>query len=123
MKIYCGFGQLIEVTDEWYEILIDSDRIIYNNDQSETRCHCSLENYNRGGNLLSSKENLEKMVITRETLAYGFNHLSPEQEELVRAVHLEGVKVSEIAAREGVSVSAVSHRLNRVMKKLKKVLE
>ena len=122
MKIYTGFGNPIEVTDEWYEILIDRDRIIYNNDQSETRRHCSLDAFNLDGNLFPSKENLEGSVVTKLTLEQGLRHLSPEQERLVRAVHLEGVKVSEIAAQEGVTVSAVSHRLERAMKKLKKVL-
>ena len=122
MKIYTGFGNPIEVTDEWYEILIDRDRIIYNNDQSETRRHCSLDAFNLDGNLFPSKENLEGSVITKLTLEKGFSHLSPEQARLVRAVHLDGVKVSEIAAQEGVTVSAISHRLERAMKKLKKVL-
>ena len=123
MKIYTGFGSPIEVTDEWFDILIDCDRIIYNNDQAQTRRHCSLESYNLDGNLLPSKENLEGQAVTKLTLEHGLKHLSREQERLVRAVHIEGVKVSEIAAHEGVSVSAVSHRLDRAMKKLKKVLK
>ena len=33
----------IEVDETWGTVLVDLDRQEYNNDQSETRRHCSLE--------------------------------------------------------------------------------
>lgn len=52
MKIYAGYGQAIEVSDEWNEILLDSDRLEANNDKRESRRHCSLDAYNLDDALL-----------------------------------------------------------------------
>ena len=48
--------------------------------------------------------------------------LSPDQQEMVRAIYFENVSVNDYAARTGVTQSAISHRLQTVKKKLKKLL-
>ena len=47
--------------------------------------------------------------------------LKEEQAELLIAIVLDGVSVTEYAEREGVSVSAISHRLNTAKKNFKKI--
>ncbi|MCT6514631.1 ECF-type sigma factor [Bacillus subtilis] len=47
--------------------------------------------------------------------------LKEKQAELLIAILLDGVSVTEYAEREGVSKSAISHRLNTAKKNLKKV--
>lgn len=47
--------------------------------------------------------------------------LKEKQAELLIAIFLDGVSVTEYAKREGVSKSAISHRLNTAKKNLKKV--
>lgn len=47
--------------------------------------------------------------------------LKPKQAELIIAVILDGVSVTDYAAQEGVSVSAISHRLETAKKNFKKV--
>jgi DNA-directed RNA polymerase specialized sigma24 family protein len=47
--------------------------------------------------------------------------LKEKQAELLIAIVLDGVSVSEYAKREGVSVSAISHRMETAMKNFKKV--
>ena len=83
----------IEIPDDWGEILIDLDRQEYNNDHKETRRHYSLE-----------------------------GKVYPDQQEMVRAIYFENVSVNDYAARTGVTQSAISHRLQTVKKKLKKLL-
>lgn len=49
------------------------------------------------------------------------NTLKEKQAELLIAIVLDGVSVTEYAEREGVSVSAISHRMETAIKNLKKV--
>ena len=69
----------------------------------------------------SDEDNQEKVMdyeyvceIIRETL-------KPKQAELIIAIYLDGVSVTEYAESEGVSVSAISHRLDTAKKNFKKV--
>ena len=41
---------------------------------------------------------------------------------MIHAIYFEGVSVNDYAARMGVTQSAISHRLQTVRKKLKKLL-
>ena len=47
--------------------------------------------------------------------------LKPKQAELLIAIALDGISVTEYAKREGVSKSAISHRLDTAKKNFKKV--
>ena len=49
----------VDIDDEWANILIDLDRVEYNNDHAETRRHCSLDEYDADGNLVASGVNIE----------------------------------------------------------------
>ena len=57
-----------------------------------------------------------------ERLHAAIRQLSPDQQEMVRAIYFENVSVNDYAARTGVTQSAISHRLQTVKKKLKKLL-
>ncbi len=54
---------------------------------------------------------------------YGLSRLKPAQARLLEAFHLEGMKVAQIAAREGLSERSVEGRLRRGRQKLKKYVE
>ena len=45
-----------------------------------------------------------------------------DQQAMIRAIYFDGVSVNDYAARMGVTQSAISHRLQTVKKKLKKLL-
>lgn len=47
--------------------------------------------------------------------------LKPKQAELLIAIYLDQIPLTDYAEREGVSVSAISHRLNTAKKNFKKV--
>ena len=47
--------------------------------------------------------------------------LKPDQAEIIIAIYLDGISVTEYAENEGVSVSAISHRLNTAKRNFKKV--
>lgn len=115
----------IEVADEWGELIIDLDRQEYNNDHAETRRHCSLEDYNRDGQLIPSDVDVERDAISAceyTRLHQAFRELNPRQRSLIQKVFFDGMSYAEIARIEGVDESAIRHAINRALKKLKKFL-
>ena len=116
----------IDVPYDCAEILIDLDRQEYNNDHKETRRHYSLEGkVYEGMDYAVEDPGLEALFAgptDEERLHTAIRQLSPDQQEMVRAIFFENVSVNDYAARMGVTQSAISHRLQTVKKKLKKLL-
>lgn len=129
MKIQYKFATetiSIDVPDDWGEILIDLDRQEYNNDHKETRRHYSLEGkVYEGMDYAVEDPGLEALFAgptDEERLRAAIQKLDPDQQAMIRAIYFEGVSVNDYAARMGVTQSAISHRLQTVKKKLKKLL-
>ena len=57
-----------------------------------------------------------------ERLRAAIQKLAPDQQAMIRAIYFDGVSVNDYAARMGVTQSAISHRLQTVKKKMKKLL-
>ena len=116
----------IDVPDDWGEILIDLDRQEYNNDHKETRRHYSLEGkVYEGMDYAVEDSGLEALFAgptDEERLRTAIQKLAPDQQAMIRAIYFNGISVNDYAARMGVTQSAISHRLQTVKKKLKKLL-
>lgn len=116
----------IDVPDDWGEILIDLDRQEYNNEHKETRRHYSLEGkVYEGKDYAVEDPGLEALFAgptDEERLRTAIQKLDLDQQAMIRAIYFEGVSVNDYAARMGVTQSAISHRLQTVRKKLKKLL-
>ena len=92
----------IEVSDEWGMIVLEMDRLNYNNDKKETRRHLSLDTgYDLGSWLMSDEY---------------------DPCRIVQAVCFEGMSITEFAKRKGISQPAASQRLKTAKKRLKKYL-
>lgn len=129
MKIQYKFATetiSIDVPNDWGEILIDLDRQEYNNDHKETRRHYSLEGkVYEGMDYAVEDSGLEALFAgptDEERLCDAIQKLDPDQQTMIRAIYFDGVSVNDYAARMGVTQSAVSHRLQTVKKKMKKLL-
>lgn len=116
----------IDVPDDWGEILIDLDRQEYNNEHKETRRHYSLEGkVYEGKDYAVEDPGLEALFAgptDEERLRTAIQKLDLDQQAMIRAIYFDGVSVNDYAARMGVTQSAVSHRLQTVKKKMKKLL-
>ena len=116
----------IEIPDDWGEILIDMDRQEYNNNHKETRRHYSLEGkVYEGMDYAAEDSGLEALFAgptDEERLRAAIQKLAPDQQAMIRAIYFNGISVNDYAARMGVTQSAISHRLQTVKKKLKKLL-
>ena len=125
-KFVTGEVAEVEVSEEIGAVIVDLDRQEYNNDHKETRRHYSLEGKVYEGMDYAVKDSgLEALFAgptDEERLRTAIRQLSPDQKEMVRAIYFENMSVNDYAARMGVTQSAISHRLQTVKKKLKKLL-
>lgn len=116
----------IEVSEEIGAVVLDLDRQEYNTNHRETRRHCSLEALDLDGNLLPSKDNVEMDFIRKEDgakLRDAISRLNPRQQKLIKAIYFEGQKVTDLALEEGVHWTAITHAVERALKKLEKILK
>ena len=110
----------IDIDEKWRSILTELDRQTHNMNQRETRRHASLDAFNLDDAFLSSNTDISREFERKEIIAIAMEHLLPEQLHLIQQVFIEGISKSEIARREGVDKSAISHRLNLAYKRIKK---
>jgi hypothetical protein len=102
---------------------MEPDRLEYNSDQRKTRRHCSLDRYNLDDNLLPSNADVEAEILNKERdseLHCAIAKLLPEQQRLICAYYFNGTPLAEIARRQNVSKQAISNRLARAEKALRK---
>lgn len=116
----------IEVSEDWGAVLIELDRQEYNNNQTETRRHCSFEACDQDANQIPSDEDLAsnfELTEKNRRLYLAIKKLEPRQQYLIEQVYFLGRKQVDIAAEEGVSKVAITYALQRAVKKLKKFLD
>ena len=106
----------IEVDETWGAVLIELDRQEHNNNQTETRRHCSLDAYNLDDGDLGITEDNRRLYAA-------IKKLEPRQQYLVEQVYFAGRKQIDLAKEEGVSHVAITYALQRAVKKLKKFLQ
>ncbi|MEA5048077.1 MAG: sigma-70 family RNA polymerase sigma factor [Eubacteriales bacterium] len=121
-----GHMEEIEVEPEVAETIRELDRQEYNNTQKETRRHTSLSamEYEDERFAARNADVLEKTLhrMDAEALRRALPMLTPAQQDLVRRVFFLGERPSDIAEAEGVDKSAITHRLERIYRQLKKSL-
>lgn len=97
----------------------------YNNNQKETRRHSSLDDPSGKGGHIPCGDNLEEMAERLEeieALKQAVVTLGQTQKVLLRRVYILEEKQSEIVRRGG-QRAAISKRLDRVCRLLKKFFE
>lgn len=95
----------------------------FNNNQTETRRHCSLDAMQEAGMDLSSEDNIELPDEKYAELRAAIAQLKPEQQELLRKVFYEEIKQVDIAKSESVGKTAIENRMIRIYSRLKKLLK
>lgn len=118
----------IEVNDSIGEVIIQIEKEQYNKNRAETRRHDSMERMEEDdfAQFSDHTKNVEQSVeqsIVFENLYVAVLQLTPVQQELVQKVYFDDQSLTQIAREDGVSVSAISNRLSKIHKKLKKIME
>jgi RNA polymerase sigma factor (sigma-70 family) len=115
----------IKIEQDERELLRELDRLEYNVHKKETRRHTSLDA--AGVSEIPDEASPDPAAAAEvaedvRALTHELMRLSSEQRELLCAVFDDGASLVEIARKEGVSKSAISHRLARLMRKLRDFL-
>ena len=116
---------VVEVEENWGEIILDFDRQEYNNNHKETRRHIHLDTELEHSDWLTcDDEYITALTDTPENiikLRKAISTLKPNQQEMLKAIFFEGLTHEEYARKIGVSRPAVTQQLQTIFKKIKKV--
>lgn len=116
----------IEVSEELGRAMAEITHKAALRDRAETRRHASLERLLEAGFPFAddmSVEALAEQAIDRAALFRAIEQLEPQQRRLLEQVYFEGYSIASIARAEGVHPATVSHRLERIYRKLKKTFK
>lgn len=116
----------IEVNEDIANIAIEIERKIYNNNQKESRRHNSIESMECAGfqfeDINDDIEVKAEEAETTDEVKNAIKTLIPNQQDLIEKIFYKDMKIVDIAAYEGVTEAAIRNRLNKIYKKLKKIL-
>ena len=131
MKIRYEFanGEIseVEVSEELGRTLADMAHRAALRDRAETRRHVSLDKLLSLGAQIGDGnpgvEELTEQALDLAALRRAMDQLEPQQRALVQKVFYENRTIASIAREEGVNPATVSHRLERIYRKLNKIFE
>ena len=108
------------ISSEWLELLLDLDRREYNNNQTETRRHVSLNAMDQDDNQIPTEKDLFGEFYEEETWREMCKVLT-ERERLVGDLFFrQGYKQKEIAKIFEVNEARMSQIIRKIRKKLEK---
>ncbi len=129
-----GKKVFVEVSEEIAKQYRESMREEWRNEAYEKYYSKSLEGIIEAGrDFEDERYNVEETIadaeieriknLRLENLHKALDSLLPEQKELLTEIYFNGVTQREVAEREGVDESAISKRMERIYKRLKKFFE
>lgn len=116
----------VEVDDELGKHITEMDEVDYNLNRKETRRHIYMSVLEENGRYITADSDPLDDVLKAERikeLMTAIEKLQPQQKELLIRVYWNKELQKDIAAEEGVSEMAISKRMKRILKKLKKFFE
>lgn len=116
----------IEVNEDIANISIEIEKKIYKSERRETRRHNSIDSMEEEGFQFEDiNDDIEVKVEEAETtdeIKNAIKTLIPNQQDLIEKIFYKDIKIGDIAEYEGVTEAAIRNRLNKIYKKLKKIL-
>ena len=119
---FCNEAVEIDVPEEWVRVLQDLDREEYNNNQKETRRHCSLEVFDPDELPVPSAESVEDSVLSAmdvDRIRSGIRLLPPRERYLIEQVFLAKRSFADIAREESKNESTIRHAVAIASRRLK----
>lgn len=124
-KFADGTKSIVEVDDNWGNVLLEYDRQEKNNNQTETRRHRSLDGMNYEGDWFACEdvnvEALFKEPSQEERLHVAISKLKPSEQELIKAVYFQGKTRVSLADEFSISKQVMSRKIVRIENKIKKL--
>ena len=124
----------IEISDEWGEKLKSVKREQWKLDKREERHSVNFADLDGKEEYFADSEGDPSAIIEEERyrdykadherrIAKAFSELSVSQQDLLKALYEDGMTETEYASKLGISQAAVARRLNRIKRKLEKLLK
>ena len=124
----------IEISDEWGEKLKSVKREQWKLDKREERHSVNFADLDGKEEYFADSQDDPFAMIEEERyrdykadherrIAKAFSELSVSQQELLKALYEDGMTETEYASKLGISQAAVARRLNRIKRKLEKLLK
>lgn len=124
----------IEISDEWGEKLKSVKREQWKLDKREERHSVNFADLDGKEEYFADSEGDPFAMIEEERyrdykadherrIVKAFSELSVSQRELLKALYEDGMTETEYASKLGISQAAVARRLNRIKRKLEKLLK
>ncbi len=116
----------VEVDESLGKLLEQMDADDFNLNRAETRRHIYMSQLEEKGCYIADDSDPLDDILKdelHEALMAAIEKLQPQQKELLIRVYWKNELQKDIAAEEGVSEMAISNRLKRIFKKIKKFLE
>lgn len=121
-----GNEQAVNVTDRVFDTIEKMNKREELDERRETRRCQSLEvSMDNGFDVTDLNADVEEIAYRNERykkLYAAISKLLPAQQELITAVYFDGKTKTEMAERFGISRSAISKRIARILAQLKKFL-
>ena len=110
-----------QISEEWIHILEEMDRVEYNNDQTETRRHCSLEARDPNGKvLISQTDGFEEFELEMRWEAMRC-YLTKREQSIARSFFIHGMEVKEVADAFRLSIRRTQEIIATARKKLARI--
>ena len=119
-KIVVNLNIHFEGDYDWGQLLKELDRMEYNNNQTERRRHCSLENYNKNEHLTSGEVDLLEKCLMRERWDALLENLTVREREVLDLFFCQGYTALETANLLGVGRTRVTNLVASIRSKMKK---
>ena len=124
----------IEISDEWGEKLKSVKREQWKLDKREERHSVNFADLDGKEEYFADSKDDPSAMIEEERyrdykadherrIAKAFSELSVSQQDLLKALYEDGMTETEYASKLGISQAAVARRLNRIKRKLEKLLK
>lgn len=114
-----GDVSVLHISDDWCALLRELDRQEANNNQTEHRRHCSLEEYNRYDSQFPLPHDAYEQIEERDTWEDMRKHLT-EQEALVGDLYFrKGFRQQDIAVCVSLTQGRVAQIVQEIREKLK----
>ena len=106
----------------YLEIEAETKREQWRQDWHNRKHNCSLEAMEASGAQFAAPDTLEEDE-EKEELRRAIARLTLEQQEIIHRVYFKGEKKSEVAKSLGIANSSFTERLQRILKKIKEILQ
>lgn len=117
----------IEISNEMGTVIVEMNHEERNTTRKETRRHISLEAYDLSGDRLEATDGSPEDIVCRREEIYALyraiSTLNENQKRLIYRVFWLDESQYDIAREEGVSRAAIHNRLQRIFKKIRKIIE